>query len=55
MKHEPLVSVVMPFFNTDPGFMREAIESVINQSYNNWELYLIDDGSEAPSSDLAID
>ena len=39
-----LVSIVVPVYNVKP-FIRRAIESVINQSYKNWELILIDDGS----------
>ncbi len=44
----------MPFYNTKLEFMQEAIESVIRQSYINWELLMIDDGSESPSSELAV-
>ena len=44
MKEEPLVSVIIIFLNEE-RFLRQAIESVIAQSYDNWELLLIDDGS----------
>lgn len=54
MKNRPLVSVIMPFYNTKPRFMHEAVQSVISQRYINWELLLIDDGSEFSSSELAI-
>lgn len=54
MSKKSLVSVIMPFHNTRPSFMREAIDSVIQQSYPSWELMLIDDGSEAPSSQIAL-
>lgn len=48
----PLVSVVMPFLN--PGaFIREAIESVLDQNYRNWELLLVDDGSTDESPTIA--
>jgi glycosyltransferase involved in cell wall biosynthesis len=40
----PKVTVVMIFLNAEE-FMREAIESVIGQSYTGWELILVDDGS----------
>ncbi len=39
-----LVSVIMPMYNSMP-FIKEAIESVQAQTYKNWELLVIDDGS----------
>ena len=54
MRSQPgLVSVVTPFFNPPVGFMREAIESVLAQTYRHWELLLVDDGSQGDSVDLA--
>jgi len=47
---QPLVSVITPVFNTPVPWLREALESVLAQAYENWELVLIDDGSSA--SDL---
>lgn len=40
----PLVSVILPVFNNGP-FLMLAVQSIINQSYQNWELIVIDDGS----------
>lgn len=48
----PLVSVIICFLNEEV-FLREAIESVIQQDYSAWELLLIDDGSTDNSSSLA--
>ncbi|MCM1231836.1 MAG: glycosyltransferase [Ruminococcus flavefaciens] len=42
---EKLVSVIIPFYNRIPWCM-EAIESVQKQTYSNWEIILINDGSE---------
>lgn len=53
MDHKPLISIITPFFNTSPEFLEEAIRSVFAQTYENWELLLIDDGSAGPSTDLA--
>ncbi|MCZ8096477.1 MAG: glycosyltransferase family 2 protein [Burkholderiales bacterium] len=44
MSLKPLVTVIMPVFNTE-SYVGEAIESVIAQTYENWELIVVDDGS----------
>ena len=45
----PFVSVVMPNFNTEPIYLRLAINSVLNQSFSDLELIIIDDYSENDS------
>lgn len=52
MGGEGLVSVVVPFFNA-ANFLEEAIQSVLAQSYRNWELLLVDDGSHDAGSEIA--
>jgi glycosyltransferase involved in cell wall biosynthesis len=52
MEGRPLISVIMCFFNEEK-FIQDAIESVTNQTYDNWELLLVDDGSTDKSTHLA--
>jgi SAM-dependent methyltransferase len=49
---KPMVSVIMIFLNAE-RFIEEAIQSVFAQSYDEWELLLIDDGSTDRSTDSA--
>ena len=48
-----LISIVVPIFNSGQ-FWDECILSVIEQSYHNWQLILIDDGSTDDSSKICI-
>jgi glycosyltransferase involved in cell wall biosynthesis len=47
-----LVSVIIAFWNTEK-YIQEAIESVFDQTYTNWELMLVDDGSTDRSTEIA--
>lgn len=47
-----LVSVVVIFLNAE-RFIQEAIDSLFAQSYDNWELLLVDDGSTDRSTELS--
>ena len=46
-----MVSVIMPVYNVEK-YLREAISSVIGQSYQEWELILVDDGSTDRSASI---
>lgn len=53
MSSKPLVSVIIIFLNEE-RFIQEAIESVFAQTYDNWELLLVDDGSIDGSTEIAL-
>ena len=54
MKEEntPLVSVIMSVYNTEEHFLRGAIESILVQTYKNFEFIIVDDASEIRYKDI---
>ena len=54
MQSKPLVSIITPVFNTQK-FLSETVRSVLNQTYGEWELLLIDDQSTDESYKLACE
>ncbi len=42
--YNPIVSIIIPVYNTEK-YIAEAIESVLNQTFESWELLIINDGS----------
>jgi glycosyltransferase involved in cell wall biosynthesis len=50
----PLVSVILPFHNVEL-FLTEAVDSVLAQAFEDWELLLVDDGSQDASRRIALD
>lgn len=45
---QPVVSILMPVYGTDPEWLHRAIDSVSRQIYERWELCAVDDGSPTP-------
>ena len=48
-KYQPLISIVMPVYNVELRWIKDAIKSVKNQIYPNWELCIADDASTSES------
>lgn len=48
----PVISVIMPMYNSS-AYVAEAIESVLAQTFRDFELIVIDDGSTDPSLEIA--
>jgi len=54
MSDGPLVSIVMPLYNAEKT-VADAIRSVLNQSYRNFELIVVDDGSTDESASIVAE
>lgn len=48
-----MVSIIIPIYNTE-SYLDECLQSVINQTYQDWELILVDDGSTDRSKEICI-
>lgn len=49
----PLISVIMPAYNAEE-YLTEAVESVRAQTYTEWELLILDDGSTDGTAEIAL-
>lgn len=45
IQSKTLFSIIIPVYNTDPDYLRSCLNSVVMQSYENWELCIVDDAS----------
>lgn len=50
----PLISIVMPAYNSEKT-VSKSIESVLKQTFNNWELIIIDDASNDQTAEIVSD
>jgi len=49
---KPVVSIIMPAFNS-AKYIRESVNSVIRQTFDNWELIIVNDGSTDDTMNIA--
>ncbi len=54
LPYHPLISVLVPVYNTPPDILRATIDSVRDQLYENWELCLADDCSSSKETQLIL-
>ena len=45
LKYRPLISVLIPVYNAEPKYLKACIDSVLQQSYDNFEICIVDDAS----------
>ncbi|PVX51840.1 glycosyltransferase involved in cell wall biosynthesis [Balneicella halophila] len=53
MNKQPLVSVLMPLYNSEK-YVGASIESILQQTYQNWELLIVNDGSTDNSKNAVL-
>lgn len=46
----PRISLLTPVYNTPANFLEEMLQSVMDQTYENWELCIVDGGSDSPKT-----
>ena len=54
MGSEKKISVIMPVYNTKEEFLREAIESILNQTFSDFEFIIVNDGSTNNAEEVIL-
>jgi glycosyltransferase involved in cell wall biosynthesis len=55
LRRRPLISVVMPVFNPERAYLEQAVRSVMEQLYPDWELCIANDASTVPATRAWLD
>ncbi|MBP1464227.1 glycosyltransferase family 2 protein [Candidatus Chloroploca sp. M-50] len=55
LPHQPLISVLVPVYNTPEAWLRACLDSVLDQLYPYWELCIADDASTQPHVRVILD
>jgi len=48
-RYQPKISIITPTYDTNEAYLKQCIDSVINQTYPNWEICIADDASTNPN------
>jgi glycosyltransferase involved in cell wall biosynthesis len=54
MSNQSLISIIVPCFN-QAHFLNESLQSVLDQSYTNWECVIVNDGSLDNTEEISLD
>lgn len=54
IKYRPKISIIVPVYNSNVSWLEKCFDSVIAQSYDNWELCIADDKSTHPETILTL-
>lgn len=46
------ISIIMPVYNIEKDYIQQSIQSIMNQTYSDWELIVVDDGSKQDCASL---
>lgn len=52
MKHQIPISVIMPVYNTEKEYLVQSIQSILNQTFIEFEFIIVDDGSDTKTKEV---